>query len=74
MTDYFVSKSSYNAQTRRSTYVSKGFTDIGRASLFFSESKYRAEAKARKTEGYRCTICLSEQNGNLFRELKRVEI
>lgn len=74
MTDFFVSKSSYSPQSRRTTYVSRSFTDFNRAALFFSESKWRAVAKARKTEGYHCTIWLSEQNGNLFRELKREEI
>jgi len=74
MTDFFVSKSSYNPQSRRTTYVSRSFTDFDRATIFFSESRSRAESKARKTVGYRCTIWLSEQNGNLFRELKRVEI
>lgn len=41
---------------------------------FFTESRSRAEYKARKIDGYKCTIWLSEQNGNLFHEHKRVEI
>lgn len=74
MTDFFVSKSSYNPQSRRTTYVSRSFTDFDSATIFFTESRSRAEYKARKVVGYKATIWLSEQNGNLFRELKRVEI
>lgn len=74
MTNFLVSKSSCNLQTGRATFISRSFTDYNRAALFFSESKWRAVAKARKTGEYRCTIWLQEQDGNLFRQLEREDI
>ena len=73
-TEYFVSRTSYNRATRRENYRSRSFKTLQDAQMCFSETMIRAIGKSRKNEGYTCTITLSEQTDNIWKQLRREEV